>query len=112
MTAQVKSQSKEPRIGKTIKEDWRNVKIKDDIGGEYRELKEYFLTDDKRYLVTQHSSDRSSFSVGSSPGVRSFSVSVGSSPDDRSFSVSFSSSLIITSRSINFHYFRNPPASL
>ena len=32
MAAQVNSKSKEPRIGKTIKDDWHNVKFKDDIG--------------------------------------------------------------------------------
>jgi hypothetical protein len=48
MTAQVKSKSKEPRIVKTIREDIRNVKIKDDISGEYRELKEYFLSDERK----------------------------------------------------------------
>jgi len=48
MTTQFKSKSKEPRIVKTIKDDIRNVKIKDDISGEYKELKEYFLTDDRK----------------------------------------------------------------
>ena len=38
----------EPRIGKTIREDFHNVKIKEDMGYEYRELKEYFLTDDHK----------------------------------------------------------------
>ena len=48
MSAPVNSKINEPRIGKTIKEDWRNVKFKDDIGGEYKELKEYFLSDERK----------------------------------------------------------------
>ena len=32
MTAQDNSKSKEPHIVNTIKEDWHNVKIKDDLG--------------------------------------------------------------------------------
>jgi hypothetical protein len=48
MTAPVNSKINEPRIGKTFKEDWRNVKFKDDIGGEYKELKEYFLSDERK----------------------------------------------------------------
>ena len=48
MSPQVKSKSKEPRIVKTIKDDIRNVKIKDDVSGEYRELKEYFLSEERK----------------------------------------------------------------
>ena len=48
MTAQVKFKNKEPRIVKTIRDDIRNINIKDDISGEYRELKEYFLTDERK----------------------------------------------------------------
>ena len=38
----------EPRIGKTLRDDLKQLKIKEDLGGEYKDLKEYFLTDDRK----------------------------------------------------------------
>ena len=38
----------DPHIGRTIRDDIYNVKIKDDFRGEYKDLKEYFLTDERQ----------------------------------------------------------------
>ena len=48
MTNQNSSKKSDPKIGKTIRDDLHNVKIKDDFRDEYRELKDYFLTDDRK----------------------------------------------------------------
>jgi len=42
------SNNYEPRMGKTFRDDIHQVKIKDDLSGEYEDLKEYFLTDDRK----------------------------------------------------------------
>ncbi len=42
------SKINEPRMGKTLRDDIHQVKIKDDLSGEYEDLKEYFLTDDRK----------------------------------------------------------------
>ncbi len=42
------SKINEPRMGKTLRDDIHRVKIKDDLSGEYEDLKEYFLTDDRK----------------------------------------------------------------
>jgi len=42
------SKINEPRMGKTFRDDIHQVKIKDDLSGEYEDLKEYFLTDDRK----------------------------------------------------------------
>lgn len=42
------SNNYEPRMGKTFRDDIHQVKIKDDFSGEYEDLKEYFLTDDRK----------------------------------------------------------------
>jgi len=41
----------EPRIGKTFRNDLKQLKIKEDLGGEYKDLKEYFLTDDRKEKI-------------------------------------------------------------
>ena len=38
----------EPKFGKTIREDFQHLKLKEDMGGEYRDLKDYFLSDDRK----------------------------------------------------------------
>jgi len=38
----------EPRFTKTIRDDFRQLKFQDNIGSEYRDLKEYYLTDDRK----------------------------------------------------------------
>jgi len=38
----------EPKFGRTIREDFRRIKLKDDMGGEYRDLKDYFLSDERK----------------------------------------------------------------
>ena len=48
MTNQNSSKKNDPKIGRTIRDDLHNVKIKDDFRDEYRELKDYFLTDDRK----------------------------------------------------------------
>ena len=40
--------TQEPKIGRTIREDFHQVRIKEEMGGEYRDLKEYFLTEDRK----------------------------------------------------------------
>ena len=42
------STNNEPRMGKTLRDDIHQVKIKDDLSGEYEDLKEYFLTDERK----------------------------------------------------------------
>ena len=42
------SKINEPRVGKTFRDDIHQVKIKEDLSGEYEDLKEYFLTDDRK----------------------------------------------------------------
>ncbi len=48
MTNQNSSKKNDPRIGRTFRDDLHNVKIKDDFRDEYRELKDYFLTDERK----------------------------------------------------------------
>ncbi len=48
MNANNSSKYNEPRIGKTFRDDIHQLKIKDDFSGEYKDLKEYFLTDDRK----------------------------------------------------------------
>jgi len=48
MTNQKSTKKSDPRIGRTIRDDLHNVKIKDDFSGEYKDLKEYFLTDERK----------------------------------------------------------------
>jgi len=48
MTNQNSSKKSDPHIGRTIRDDLHSVKIKDDFSGEYKDLKEYFLTDDRK----------------------------------------------------------------
>jgi hypothetical protein len=48
MVNQHSSKKADPHIGRTIREDFHNVKIKDDFSGEYKDLKEYFLTDERK----------------------------------------------------------------
>jgi serine phosphatase RsbU (regulator of sigma subunit) len=42
------SKNNEPRMGKTLRDDIHQVKIKDDLSGAYKDLKEYFLTDERK----------------------------------------------------------------
>lgn len=42
------SNTNEPRLGKTLKNDIHQVKMKEDLSGEYKDLKEYFLTDERK----------------------------------------------------------------
>jgi hypothetical protein len=39
---------KDPKFTKTIREDWRKLKLKDNIGSEYKDLKEYYLTEERK----------------------------------------------------------------
>ena len=48
MSANNSSKNNEPRIGRTFRDDIHQVKIKDDLKGEYKDLKEYFLTDERK----------------------------------------------------------------
>ncbi len=38
----------DPKFGRTIREDFHRLKLKEDMGGEYRDLKDYFLSDDRK----------------------------------------------------------------
>jgi len=42
------SKNNEPRVGQTFRNDLKQVKIKEDLSGEYKELKKYFLTDERK----------------------------------------------------------------
>lgn len=48
MATQNSSKISDPHIAKTIRDDLHNVKIKDDFKGEYKDLKEYFLNDERK----------------------------------------------------------------
>ncbi len=48
MVNQYSSKNNNSKIGKTFRSDLHNVKIKDDFKGEYKDLKEYFLTDERK----------------------------------------------------------------
>jgi hypothetical protein len=48
MAAQNISQKKEPRIGRTIRSDFRQTKIKEEFKTEYKDLKQYFLSEERR----------------------------------------------------------------
>jgi len=48
MNANNSSKYNEPRMGKTFRDDIHQLKIKEDFSGEYKDLKEYFLTDDRK----------------------------------------------------------------
>jgi len=39
---------KDPGFTKTIKDDFKNLKVKDDIGKEYRGLKDYYLSEERK----------------------------------------------------------------
>jgi serine phosphatase RsbU (regulator of sigma subunit) len=45
------SKNNEPHMGKTFRDDIHQVKIKDDLSGEYKDLKEYFLTDERKEKI-------------------------------------------------------------
>ena len=42
------SKNNEPRVGKTLRDDLHQVRITDELSVEYKDLKEYFLTDDRK----------------------------------------------------------------
>ena len=48
MDANNSSKNNEPRIGRTLRDDIHQVKIKDNLSSEYNDLKEYFLTDERK----------------------------------------------------------------
>ena len=48
MSEQNTSQQNEQRFGKTIRSDFKQLKIKEDLGDEYKSLKEYYLTEDRK----------------------------------------------------------------
>jgi phosphoserine phosphatase RsbU/P len=48
MSANNFSKNNEPRIGKTLRDDIHQIKIKDDLGTEYRSLKDYYLTEERK----------------------------------------------------------------
>jgi hypothetical protein len=39
---------KDPKFTRTIRDDWSKVKLKDSIGAEYKDLKEYYLTEERK----------------------------------------------------------------
>jgi len=61
MTNENSSKKSDPKIGRTIRDDLHNVKIKDDFKDEYRELKDYFLTDDRKETLKTMSSFKKFF---------------------------------------------------
>lgn len=55
------SKKGDPHIGRTIRDDLHSVKIKDDFRGEYKDLKEYFLTDERKEKLKTMSSFKKFF---------------------------------------------------
>ena len=45
MSGNNSSKNNGPRMGKTFRDDLHQVRIKDELNGEYKDLKEYFLTE-------------------------------------------------------------------
>jgi hypothetical protein len=48
MNQQNKEQKREPRISKTLRSDFRQTKIKEEFKLEYKDLKQYFLTEERK----------------------------------------------------------------
>ena len=48
MSNQNSSNSQDPRFGKTLRNDFHQVKIKDELKSEYKDLKDYFLSDERK----------------------------------------------------------------
>jgi phosphoserine phosphatase RsbU/P len=48
MNQQNTDQKREPRISKTLRSDFRQTKIKEEFKSEYKDLKQYFLTSDRK----------------------------------------------------------------
>lgn len=48
MSNQHSNDNEEPQLGQTFRDDFRRIKFKEDITSEYKELKEYFLTENRR----------------------------------------------------------------
>lgn len=48
MSEQKSHSPKDPGFTKTIKEDFKKIKVKDDIGQEYKDLKEYYLSEERK----------------------------------------------------------------
>src|SRR4030066_33280 len=48
MNTQNTDQKREPRISKTLRSDFRQTKIKEEFKSEYKDLKQYFLTTERK----------------------------------------------------------------
>ena len=48
MNTQNTDQKREPRISKTLRSDFRQTKIKEEFKSEYKDLKQYFLNDERK----------------------------------------------------------------
>ena len=57
------SKNNEPPIGRTIRDDIHQVKIKDNLRSEYKDLKEYFLTDERKEKLTTMSNFKKFFII-------------------------------------------------
>ena len=52
MNQQNTEQKREPRISKTLRSDFRQTKIKEEFKSEYKDLKQYFLTSERKEKLT------------------------------------------------------------
>jgi len=48
MVDQKTKNAKGPRLSKTFRDDWKQIKLKESIGSEYKDLKEYYLTAERK----------------------------------------------------------------
>lgn len=63
MSTSKSTSQQEPRFTQTIRDDIRKVKIKDDLGTEYRSLKEYYLTGERKTKLERMGSFKRFFVV-------------------------------------------------
>jgi phosphoserine phosphatase RsbU/P len=53
----------EPRFTKTIRDDFKHLKFQNDIGSEYRDLKDYYLTDERKKRLESMSRFKRFFAI-------------------------------------------------
>jgi len=61
MNTQNTDQKREPRIRHTIRSDFRQTKIKEEFKSEYKDLKHYFLNDERKHKLERMSSFKKIF---------------------------------------------------
>jgi hypothetical protein len=61
MNSQQKTQTSEPKLGRTIHSDFRQTKIGEEFKSEYKELKQYFLTEERKEKISDMNSIKKIF---------------------------------------------------